>query len=214
MSASSCALRLHTCIGWICATLSLKDVLRMNPISRLTNPWKIAVALGSAFIASAIAASSPAPGTSPHCTAQEYRQLDFWIGDWDTFEVDQLSGPSIARARVEPIAQGCAIHELYEQSDGLIGDSILSYDPVRKQWQQTWVTNRGSIMVLWGNFKDGALVLEGESHLRDGTSVLQRITWVVQGQGVRESSVLSKDGGKTWAPAFDVLFLKRAAARE
>lgn len=42
----------------------------------------------------------------------------FWIGDWDTFEADAPNGPSIARARVEPIAQGCAIHELYEQSDG------------------------------------------------------------------------------------------------
>ena len=38
---------------------------------------------------------------------------------------------------------------------------------------------------------------------------MQRITWEVQGEGVREWAVLSKDGGKTWTPAFDVLFLKR-----
>ena len=146
---------------------------------------------------------------SPDCTAAEYRQLDFWIGDWDTFETDAPGGPSVARARVNPIAQGCAIHELYEQNDGLIGDSILSYDAVRKQWQQTWVTNRGAIMVLWGDFKDGALVLEGDVHLRNGKSVKQRITWKAQGKGVRESAVMSKDGGKTWTSAFDVLFLKR-----
>jgi hypothetical protein len=161
------------------------------------------------FIAAATTASSPATVASPHCSAAEYHQLDFWIGDWDIFEMETPGGPSMARARVEPIAQGCAIHELYEQSDGLIGDSILSYDPVRKQWQQTWVTNRGSIMVLWGNFKDGLLVLEGESHLKDGTSVMQRISWKVHDKGVREWAVLSKDGGKTWTPAFDVLFLKR-----
>ncbi|HEY0660513.1 MAG TPA: hypothetical protein VGD21_04195 [Lysobacter sp.] len=113
-----------------------------------------------------------------------------------------------------PSAQGCGLHELYEQSDGLIGDSILSYDPVRKQWQQTWVTNRGAIMVLWGNFKDGELILEGESHLADGRSVMQRITWKAQGNGVRESAMASKDGGKTWTPAFDVLFLRRGAQRE
>ena len=85
----------------------------------------------------------------------------------------------------------------------------MFYDPVRKQWQQTWVTNRGSLMVLWGSINGGALVLEGEAHLQDGRSVLQRITWKAEGKGVRESAVLSKDGGKTWAPAFDVLFLKR-----
>lgn len=169
-----------------------------------------AAALGIAFIVPAAADPSAATLASSHCSAAEYHQLDFWIGDWDTFESDALGGPSIARARVEPIAQGCAIHELYEQTDGLVGDSILSYDPVRKQWQQTWVTNRGAIMVLWGNFKDGALILEGEAHLRDGKSVMQRITWEAQANGVREWAVLSKDGGKTWTPAFDVLFRKRS----
>lgn len=176
---------------------------------------RIALALlGIAFTAAATASPSTAAVTSPHCTAAEYRQLDFWIGDWDTLESDAPDGPSIARTRVEPIAQGCAIHELYEQTDGLIGDSILSYDPVRKQWQQTWVTNRGAIMVLWGGFKDGALILEGEAHLQDGKSVMQRITWKAQGNAVRESAVLSRDGGKTWTPAFDVLFVKRRNERE
>lgn len=178
-----------------------------------TSPrWHVLMALAASGVAcSGIALAAPPP-ISPPCSAAEYRQLDFWIGDWDTFEADSPDGPSIARARVGTIAQGCGIHELYEQKDGLIGDSILSYDPVRKQWQQTWVTNRGSLMVLWGNFKDGALVLEGESHLHDGTSVMQRITWKAQGKGVRESAVLSKDGGKTWLPAFDVLFLKRSSS--
>jgi hypothetical protein len=169
----------------------------------------VLAAIGIAFIAPAVAAASAATQASSHCGGKEYRQLDFWIGDWDTFETDAPGTPSIARARVEPVAQGCAIHELYEQGDGLIGDSILSFDAVRNQWQQTWVTNRGSLMVLWGSFKDGALILEGESHLRDGKSVMQRITWKAQTGGVRESAVLSRDGGKTWTAAFDVVFRKR-----
>ena len=182
----------------------------MNVTLRLNRLRITSAALAIVFIAPAMAASETTTLTSPHCSAADYHQLDFWIGDWDTFETDAAGGSSIAHARVEPIAQGCAIHELYEQNDGLVGDSILSYDPVRKQWQQTWVTNRGSIMVLWGNFKDGALILEGEAHLRDGKSVMQRITWEAQANGVREWAVLSKDGGKTWTPAFDVLFRKRS----
>jgi len=172
----------------------------------LTGLFALVLLSSPAQAAAATAATTPAP---PNCNAAtEYHQLDFWIGDWDTFESDTPGGPSEARTRVDAIAQGCAIHELYEQSDGLIGDSILSYDPVRKQWQQTWVTNRGAIMVIAGNFKDGALVLEGEVHLKNGTSLLQRITWKAQDKGVRESAVMSKDGGKTWVPAFDVLFRK------
>ena len=179
----------------------------MNETLRLTQ-FRIALAaLGIAVVASAAAAPATTTATSPQCGAAEYHQLDFWIGDWDTFETDVSGGPSVARARVAPIAQGCAIHELYEQTDGLIGDSILSYDPVRKQWQQTWVTNRGALMVLWGIFVDGALILEGDSHQRNGTTVRMRITWKIQDKGVRESAVRSTDGGKTWSPAFDVLFL-------
>jgi hypothetical protein len=165
------------------------------------------------LITATTAIATTAAPIAPQCTGAEYRQLDFWIGDWDTFEKDgpqtASQSPSIARAQIKPIAQGCALHELYEQNDGLIGDSILSYDAVRKQWQQTWVTNRGALMVLWGKFENGALVLEGEVHLSDGKTVMQRITWKAEGKGVRESAVMSKDGGKTWTPAFDVLFLKR-----
>lgn len=157
------------------------------------------------------AGPAPAGGIAPACTAAGYRQFDFWIGDWDTFEAGDPKGASIARARIAPVAQGCGLHELYEQADGLIGDSLLGYDPVRGQWQQTWVTNRGALMVLWGGWRDGALVLEGPSHQADGRTVLQRITWRREGDAVRESALMSKDGGKTWAPAFDVVFRRRAA---
>jgi hypothetical protein len=182
----------------------------MNSITRhLAFQLTCTVACAAALSHSA-PAKSAAPASTWGCSAAEYHLLDFWIGDWDTFDSDAPNGPSVARARVTPIALGCALHELYEQEDGLIGDSILSYDPVRKAWQQTWVTNRGSIMMIFGNFKDGALVLEGDVHLMDGRTVVQRITWKDEGNGVRESAVLSKDGGKTWSPAFNVLFRKRA----
>jgi hypothetical protein len=152
--------------------------------------------------------STAAPPPRPAgCNAAEYRQLDFWLGDWDTFESGDTT-TSVARTHVDLIAAGCAIHELYEQTDGLIGDSILSFDAVRKVWQQTWVTNRGSLMVVVGRFKDGALTLNEEMHASDGRSWLQRITWKAEGSGVREWSVMSKDGGKTWVPAFDVMFQK------
>lgn len=180
----------------------------MHTKIRPTTPRTFAAALCLVFMPPLLAES---PATTPisACHAAEYRQLDFWIGDWDTFETDGSVATSIARARVEPIAQGCALRERYQQVDGLVGEAILSYDPVRRQWQQTWVTNRGSLMVLWGQMIDGALVLEGESHQADGTSVLQRITWKAQDDGVRESAVLSKDGGKSWTSAFDVVFRSR-----
>ncbi len=179
-----------------------------HPFHRIRNALA-AIALFSGTPAVASAADETSALT--RCGAVEYRQFDFWIGDWDTFETEDPNGPSIARAEIISIVSGCALHERYEQSDGLVGDSILSFDPVRRQWQQTWITNRGSNMVLWGELRDGALVLEGEVHLHDGATVLQRITWQREGDGVRESAVLSRDGGRSWEPAFDVLFRRRDA---
>jgi len=142
----------------------------------------------------------PRPIAEPPNTASS-------ISGWATGHLRIRRGsPSIARAHVDLIAQGCAVHELYEQTDGLIGDSILSFDPVRKLWQQTWVTNHGSLMAIAGRFKDNALTLEGWMHASDGRSWRQRITWNTLRDGVRESAEMSKDGGKTWEPAFDVLF--------
>jgi len=164
------------------------------------------LAVTSVSVGRAPLVAHAAPGAK--CPAAEFRQFDFWLGDWDTFEVVGDTTKSIARAHVDLIAGGCAVHELYEQTDGLIGDSILSYDPVRKAWQQTWVTNGGSLLVLSGAFKNGAVTLEGEYHTGSGKTLLNRITWKAEGGGVRESAVMSKDAGKTWEPNFDVLFKK------
>ena len=183
----------------------------IHPLHRIRNALAV-IALISGI--PAVAGAAADTSSSTRCSTVEYRQFDFWIGDWDTFEMEDLNGPSIARAWITPIVDGCALHERYEQSDGLVGDSILSFDPVRRQWQQTWITNRGSNMVLWGELRDAALVLEGEVHLHDGATVLQRITWRTEGDGVRETAVLSRDGGAHWEPAFDVLFRKRDARAE
>ena len=183
----------------------------MNKILRFDQLRLTLIAI--CFALFAFASSSEAASVPATCNEAEYRQFDFWVGDWDVFDTDAPTGPAQAHATVHYIAGGCAIHELYEQADGLIGDSILGYDAVRKQWQQTWVTNRGSFMVISGSFEKGSLVLEGESHLKDGSTIKQRITWQTKGANVRESAVVSKDLGKTWSPGFDVLFRKRMPSK-
>ncbi|HEY6941308.1 DUF1579 family protein [Dokdonella sp.] len=183
----------------------------MKTTHRFASARFAALALGVALIAPDALNPVRADTAAPACTDAAYHQLDAWIGEWDVFDTEAPSGPVQGRTIVRSIVGGCALHERYEQADGLVGDSILSYDAARRQWQQTWVTNRGSFMAIAGNAKnDGALVLEGEVHLANGTTVLQRITWTMQGTDVRESAVVSKDRGATWTPAFDVLFRTRA----
>lgn len=71
------------------------------------------------------------------CSSLEYREFDFWIGDWDTFEVTDPK-KVVARNRVEPMLGGCAIREVYAQNDGLIGESFSIYDSARNVWHQSW----------------------------------------------------------------------------
>jgi hypothetical protein len=139
------------------------------------------------------------------CVAPEYRQFDFWIGDWDTFE---LNDPSkvIARNRVTSILDGCALREVYEQGDGLTGESFTIYDATRHVWHQSWVTNRGQLLMLEGEMKEGRIILIGNDRAADGKPLVLRGVWTRVEGGVRETAERSSDGGRTWKPYFDIVF--------
>ncbi|MEP6741021.1 MAG: hypothetical protein ABJB61_00875 [bacterium] len=101
---------------------------------------------------------------------------------------------------------GCALREVYEQRDGLKGESFTIYDSSRQVWHQSWVTNRGQLLMLEGGIKDGRMVLTGSDRSADGKSLLIRGLWTHADGGVRETAEVSSDGGKTWKPHFDIVF--------
>lgn len=101
------------------------------------------------------------------CVAPEYRQFDFWLGDWDTFELN-APDKSIARNHVDGILDGCALREVYEQTDGLTGQSFTIYDATRKVWHQSWVTNRGQLLTIEGVLQNDRMVLVGDDRAADG----------------------------------------------
>lgn len=162
--------------------------------------------LALATTAAALAAGRAMAG-SPGCTAPEYRQLDFWLGDWQAYDNDG-KGPYAARDAITAILDDCVILERYRQKDGHDGNGTTVYDASRKLWHQTWVTNSGELLILEGRFSDGALTMSGSNLGKDGKRVSYRVTWNRQGTGVRETAVLSKDGGLSWRPYFDILFVK------
>jgi hypothetical protein len=163
----------------------------------------ILIASGGRVSAQQTATASSAKPT--HCAATEYRQFDFWLGDWDTFEVN-APDKNVARNHVDKILDGCVIREVYEQNDGMVGQSFTIYDAARKVWHQSWVTNRGQLLVIEGGMQGERMILTGIDRMTDGKSRQLRGIWFRVPDGVRETAETSTDGGKTWQPLFDIVF--------
>lgn len=67
------------------------------------------------------------------CAGPEYRQFDFWVGDWDAFDVDNPD-KVVARNHVDRILDGCVLLEDYQGANGSHGQSFTIYDASRKVW--------------------------------------------------------------------------------
>ncbi|MGD0628770.1 MAG: hypothetical protein ABR987_05430 [Terracidiphilus sp.] len=180
---------------------------------------RIAFSTGRIVVIVALACSmllatrhSSAQATAPQaCSAPEYRQFDFWIGDWDAFEVSDPTTIS-AHIRIDPILGGCVLEETYEGANGAKGQSFSIYDRSRGVWHQTWLTNRGKLLVIEGKMQGGAMILTGSDRTVDGMPRLVRGIWKPDSAGVRETAATSTDNGVTWTPWFDLLFRAHAKA--
>ena len=152
------------------------------------------------------APAKTAPAAKP-CSSAEYRQFDFWMGDWD---VTASSGKVAGTNRIMPILGGCAMREEWKGAGGLSGTSLNMWDAAGKRWRQTWVDDRGNVLVLVGQYRDAKMTLEGEGVGDSGVTVRNRITWSRLSDGrVRQLWETSKDGGKSWGVEFDGTYAPR-----
>ena len=116
--------------------------MNLSPAWSKINAVLIVLLICIQSLAALPALSESLPSVS--CGSPEHGQFDFWIGDWDAFDIDSVGklGPSkVARVQVERILDGCVLREQYEGSDGLKGESFTLYDAARRLWHQSWVTN-------------------------------------------------------------------------
>jgi hypothetical protein len=148
--------------------------------------------------------TSHAQAKAEACSAPEYRQFDFWIGDWDTYDVD-TPNKAVAQNRVDLILDRCVIHEVYDGFNGGRGESFSIYDSSRRQWHQSWVTNKGVLLLLDGGLQNGAMVMQGLDRSQSGPRLIRGI-WKQIADGVRETAEVSSDDGKTWQVLFDIVF--------
>lgn len=154
-----------------------------------------AVLLSSSFT---LAADSP-PGP---CSAAEFHQFDFWAGEWSVTSGGKLAGENT----ITPIHGGCALREEWRGAGGGTGTSLNAWDPRTKSWRQTWVSNRGVVLILEGGLDaSGRMVMTGEGSSQDGKPLKNRITWSRE-EGGKVRQMWEQSDGKKWTVVFDGLY--------
>lgn len=177
--------------------------MRRNSFARPLAVASVAAALALAWWTADAGSASSANQTDQEapCAGEEFRQFDFWIGEWDVTAGERSAG----RNRITSILGGCALLEEYTATTGgYEGKSFNIYDSTAREWHQSWVDNQGLLLQLRGGLEDGSMVLSGERTDREGKPVIDRIRWTPNGDGtVQQTWEVSPDGGETWNTVFD-----------
>jgi hypothetical protein len=153
------------------------------------------------------AQTSTAAAAQPCRSSEAYRQLDFWVGEW---EVHGPKGKTVGTSSVQLILNDCVVFENWTGAGGSTGKSFNLYNAQTHLWKQVWVDNQGNMLEFKGEFRDGAMRYSGESLAQNGKAVLDRLTFFPLAEGrVRQLWEQSPDQGKTWNTVFDGTYIKK-----
>jgi hypothetical protein len=140
------------------------------------------------------------------CKAKpEYRQFDFWIGEWNA---KNAQGLVVGSSSIQLILNRCVIFENWSTPVSS-GKSFSNFDAKDGKWHQTWVDDKGNLTHYDGEFTDGKMILIAEVN-SNGQKNLAKMTFSKLPNGdVRQFGENSSDGGKTWTAAFDFIYTKK-----
>ncbi|MGH9442715.1 MAG: DUF1579 family protein [Thermoanaerobaculia bacterium] len=191
-----------------------------NPLPRNVAALSAGLVFAAALTslpAAAGAATTPTPAPPPvPCSGPEWKQLDFWVGEWNaTWPASPGTPAGSATNRIEKILGGCVVSENFEASGAspLIGKSYSTYSPQLKKWQQTWVDNQSSYIDLVGDFTNpGEPVFTVERPGPNGKPVKLRMVFKnIQHDSFDWSWERSTDGGKTWTVQWPIRYTRKKA---
>ena len=90
------------------------------------------------------------------CDDPQFRQFDFWLGDWDVTAAG--GGPQVGSSHISKEMNGCVIWENWTSSkSGYFGKSYNTFNTNLQQWEQYWVDNSAGAMFFHGSLKNGVM---------------------------------------------------------
>lgn len=136
----------------------------------------------------------------------EYRQFDFWVGDWN---VVGTNGQQLGTNKVMLLEGGCVVAENWTSASGGTGKSFNFYNPITRKWHQSYMDDSGANWMMDGEYKDGVLKYEGAIY-SPGSKVLVHMSFFNLGPDkVRQTAETSADNGKTWTPVWDSMYIRK-----
>lgn len=164
--------------------------------------------LSCLLLVTALSLASHAQNATTPCKSQtEYRQFDFWVGEWD---VKTPQGELAGTNSVQLILGDCVVFENWKGARGMEGKSFNIYNASTGKWQQTWVDSTGNVLELTGDYKDGRMRFAGVAQSRDGERRHHRLVFTkISADRVRQLWEQSDDGGETWKIVFDGSYSRR-----
>ena len=143
---------------------------------------------------------------NPCKASPEFRQFDFWIGEWD---VKNQQGVPSGSSSIQLILGQCIIFENWAGGSGTNGKSFNIFDTNDKKWHQTWVDDKGTFTHYIGGLINGEMVVTADT-IVSGKPTLAKMTFTKMPNGdVRQHGENSTDGGKTWTTSFDLIYSRK-----
>ncbi len=142
---------------------------------------------------------------NPCKASHEFRQFDFWMGEWDALNVQ---GVTVGSSSIQLILGQCVIFENWSTPVSS-GKSFNVYDRNDKKWHQSWVDDRGTFTHYIGELKDGKMIYVADTII-GGKKTLAKMTFSKLENGdVRQFGESSTDEGKTWTMSFDFTYRRK-----
>jgi tetratricopeptide (TPR) repeat protein len=140
------------------------------------------------------------------CREAEYRQFDFWLGEWDVVTTDGHN--PAGTSSVQLILGQCVVLENW--TGGGTGKSFNHYDTRLKKWIQDWVDSDANGVHFEGQLENGAMSYFADSADTKGLPIRRHMQFVkLDTDHVRQFSQASSDGGKTWNPEYDFTYIRK-----
>lgn len=136
-----------------------------------------------------------------------FRQFDFWIGEWDVFNI---AGQKAGTNTIQKLTEGCLLFENWTGSLGGSGKSINFYDKQKKIWRQIWIASNGNVSEFYGQYSEGVMDFYGESALANVGIVKNRLRFFrIDSDTVRQLAERSDDNGKSWQVTYDFRYVRK-----